>query len=253
MLKLPIIYYHSIKEPPEGIESKSKSTFLEPRRFERQIRVLKWLGYKSLHLDQFMECFDTKITPKTRSIVITFDDGWRDNYTSALPVLRKYDMTATIFVIAGMIGKWKTLSGGETGNYIVNEEQIRELIRMGFDVQSHGMTHRRMTQLSDEEAMRELIESKRVLESITQKPVSYFCYPFGNFNIRIENLARKAGYRAAFSTIRGKIHNPDEAYCLKRIPVHHEKGLLRFLSSLYIKDYRRAQAKMNRLRGAGNS
>lgn len=247
MLKLPIIYYHLIDEPPKGIEC--KSIFIEPRRFERQLKFLKWLGYKSILLDEFMDCFETKIMPKMRSIVITFDDGWLDNFTHAAPILRKYEMTATIFVIAGMIGKWNKLSGGEEGDYIVNEEQIRELIRMGFDIQSHGMTHRRMTKLSDEEAVRELIESKRILESITQNPVSYFCYPFGDFNPRIEELAREAGYRAAVSTMQGKIHNPDETYCLKRIPVHHERSLFGFFSSLYLKDYSRAQAKMNRLRG----
>lgn len=249
MLKLPILYYHRVSVPPSHPDL--KSIHIEPQRLDRQLHLLSFLGYRGITLDEFMDHFDSGRQPRGRRVAITFDDGFSDILINALPILKRYDFPATIFVPAGLIGCEITNNhpSGLGNGTILSIDQIQTLVRLGIDIQSHGLTHRRFSSLSPPEATRELLDSKKILEAITQKPVQYLAYPYGDFRRETEDLVRKAGYRAALSTVRGLKHYQHERYCLKRIPVHHRQNLLRFLQYLHFKSYRRPQRKLNRLRG----
>jgi len=208
------------------------------------------LRYRGITMNEFMDYFETGTRPQGRCVVISFDDGFSDILTNALPILKRHAFPATIFVVAGLIGceiKDDHESSMVSGS-MLSGEQIRALVREGIDIQSHGLMHRRFSSLSPSQAMHELLESKRILEGITQKPVQCLAYPFGDFRPETEDLVRKAGYRAAVSTVRGKKHYQHERYCLKRIPVHHKQNLMRFLQYLHFKSYRRPQLKLNKLR-----
>jgi peptidoglycan/xylan/chitin deacetylase (PgdA/CDA1 family) len=249
MLKLPILYYHRVSEPPSNPDL--KCIHIEPYRLDRQLRLLSFLGYRGITLDEFMDHFESGRQPRARRVAITFDDGFSDILINALPILNRYHFPATIFIPAGLIGcEIKDNHPFGLGNgTVLSVDQIQTLVGQGIDIQSHGLMHRRFTKLSPPEAMQELLESKKILERITQKPVCYLAYPYGDFGRETEDLVRKAGYRAAVSTVRGMKHYQHERYCLKRIPVHHRQNLLRFLQYLLFKSYRRPQLKLNRLRG----
>jgi peptidoglycan/xylan/chitin deacetylase (PgdA/CDA1 family) len=246
-ITVPILYYHMIATPPAG--STAKSIYLDPARFARQLKLLKLLGYRQIGLDELSRHLESGSRPPGRRVLITFDDGHLDNYTTALPLLRAQGFTATIFVTAGYIGRRLRLrsSNDPQGKPIVSAEQIRQLIREGIDVQSHGLTHGNLVEMPLEQARREIRESKKILEDITGRPVEYFSYPYGSFRPAHMELLAESGYRAAVSTVRGKAHYPGERYCLKRIPVHHERTLLGFIQYLYFKSYRRAQRQLDRL------
>ncbi|MCE5230681.1 polysaccharide deacetylase family protein [bacterium] len=244
-ITIPILYYHLIAAPPAGV--KSKSIYMEPERFSRQLSLLKFLGYRDIGFDEFTHYLEASAPPPGRRVMITFDDGHADNCTAAMPVLKEHGFGATIFVTAGYIGKRLNMRiGGEAP--IVSADQIRELVRNGIDVQSHGMTHANLADMSLDDARREIVDSKKILEDITGRPVEYFSYPYGVFKPRHIELLKEAGYRAAVSTARGKTHFSAERYCLKRIPVHHERSLFGFVQYLWFKSYDRAQAKLDRQR-----
>ena len=241
MLKLPILYYHHICEPPVG--TPSTSVFMEPERFAAQLRLLRWLGYKSISVDEFCNALETGHRPQGRRVLITFDDGHADNYVNALPLLKQYGFTATIFVAAGFIGKRIRFAHtvDPEGDPVMTEEQIRNWMQQGMDIQSHGLTHRNLAQLGETEVRQELTESRKILEQVTGKAIDYFCYPFGSFRRSTLDWVAEAGYRAAFSTMRGKTHSWDERYCLCRIPVHHESSLFKFWQHLWLKSYTRSK------------
>lgn len=249
-LTVPVLYYHLITAAPPP--SPFRKITVPPGRFARQLRVLRWLGWRSIGLDEFMDHLEAGTHPAGRRVAITFDDGHADNATTALPLLRAAGFGATVFVAAGAIGGRLHLNASPTpeGEPIVTPDQIRQMIREGMDVQSHGMTHRNLADLPPAEAREEIVRSKEILEQITERPVRYFAHPYGSFKPAHLEMLAEAGYRAAFSTVRGKRHSLAERFCLKRIPVHFERSLPGFLQYLYFKSYARAQAQLDRMRSA---
>jgi peptidoglycan/xylan/chitin deacetylase (PgdA/CDA1 family) len=255
MLTVPILYYHLIKPVPA--DAPNASIYVEPHRFARQLGLLKLLGYRGIGFDEFMDHLEAGTKPvgrrrrSDRTVMITFDDGHEDNFTQALPILKEHGFSATIFVVAGHVGRSLRLrsSAGPEGERILSRDQIRELVREGMDVQSHGMTHANLADLPADKAEEEIRRSKEILEDITEKPVRYFAFPYGSFRPAHLDMVAQAGYRAAVSTVRGKTHSLDERFCLKRIPVHHDLSLPRLVNVLWFKSYRRAQAQLDLQRG----
>ncbi|HBF34896.1 TPA: hypothetical protein DDW35_10085 [Candidatus Sumerlaeota bacterium] len=247
MLKLPVLYYHHICEPPDG--TRSPSVYMETHRFAAQLRLLRRLGYQSISLDEFCDCVETGRQPVGRRVLITFDDGHEDNYINALPLLKEYGFTATIFVAAGLIGKRFRFNHtvDPQGDPLMTEKQIRDWLQQGMEIQSHGLNHGNLAQMPEDEVRRELTESRTILENVTGKPIRYFCYPFGSFRPSTLTLVEAAGYRAAFSTIRGKTHSWDERFCFCRIPVHHESSLFKVWQHLWIKSYARSKKRQHAL------
>jgi len=251
-VNVPVLYYHLVKRPPAG--ASSPSIYMEPERFERQLRVLRWMGFRDIGLDEFMDCLEGGRRVDGRRVMITFDDGHVDNFTVARPILSRHGFKATVFVVAGHVGGRLRLrsSVDPDGERILDADQIRRMVDEGFQIQSHGMSHANLADLPPEKAREEMVRSREALETLTGRPVRYFAYPYGSFKPIHLEMAEQAGYRAAFSTVRGRRHAPDERYCLKRIPVHHERGLLSFVQYLTLKSYKRAQRQLDRLRGTAS-
>jgi peptidoglycan/xylan/chitin deacetylase (PgdA/CDA1 family) len=178
--------------------------------------------------------------------VVTFDDGHADNFTNAFPILQRYDFNAAIFVTVGSIGNRLKLrsSVNPEGEPMLTCDQLKQLADNNIDIQSHGMTHSNLPELASEKVLWEMKESRKILEDIIERPVKYFCYPFGRFKPHHFEMAQEAGYRAAFSTFRGRRHSIAERWCLKRIPIHYGCSNLRFLSSIWLKSYRRSEQKL---------
>jgi len=247
-LAVPILYYHLIGAPPAG--ATRDSIWMEPERFDRQLGLLRRFGYRDITPDAFMECLETGRRPEGRRVMITFDDGHLDNFTVARPILMRHGFRAVIFVVAGSVGGRLKLraSVDPAGEPIMTAEQLRELAREGHAIGSHGMTHANLAQMSDDEAREELTRSKATLEAIIQRPVLYYSFPYGSFRPAHLAMLERAGYRAAFSTVRGRAHALEERFCLKRVPIHHGTGTLGFFNDLWFKSYRRAQAQLDRQR-----
>lgn len=205
------VVYHTISSPDTALPA---NIDVSPERFEGH---LKWLAKRSTKVARLTDLL--RISPAENLIAITFDDGYRDNLTVALPLLEKYNLPATVFVAAGFIGENGFLTAGD-----LRALAAHRLITIG----SHGLQHRHLTKLSPIEARRELTVSKQILEETISQKVDLLAYPYGDCNSAIERLSADCGYRAAWSVWNGN----NTPYSLWRVPLGRHDNLPRFIAKV---------------------
>lgn len=138
--------------------------------------------------------------PKLIQPAITFDDGYTDTYTEAFPILSKYGLKATLFVISDMIGKSNSWDANFFGSFKhITQSQLRELSDYGWVIGSHTKSHRSLKRLSPNQLQEELCSSKHCLENITGKPVDFISFPFGHYSPQVIEFCKHAGYKRALS------------------------------------------------------
>jgi len=205
-----VLVYHTISAPAEPLPGEID---ISPEAFARQ---LGWLArWRSV-----VPLVDTLGSTKRRSpVALTFDDGFQDNLTVALPLLEKYSMPATIFVTPGFIGNESYLSREET-----RELSRHPLITIG----AHGLWHRHFNHLPEDEARRELLEARRVLEEITDQKVDLMAWPYGECTSRLEQLAAECGYQASWSVWKGN----NGTHSRWRVPLGRSDNMARFVAKV---------------------
>lgn len=214
--RIPVILYHSIRY------EKGNSVRLPPESFERQMKWLKDNGYNTLGIDEFFDCISGKKAVTARSVLITFDDGYTDNYTTAYKVLKNYGFKAVIFVITHYVGK-----GG-----FLTERQLREMSADGIDIQSHTASHRKLDELPYGKQFEEMKESREYLRKLTGKSAAYLSYPHGRYDKSTLRIAKELGYKLAF-TVDGKIAVAGcDPYRVSRINIGGFDGLKKFVEKL---------------------
>jgi peptidoglycan/xylan/chitin deacetylase (PgdA/CDA1 family) len=169
---------------------------ISPEMFAKQLDFLKRNGYTPISLDDLLRAYQTGQSTCAKPVMLTFDDGYADNYTALFPLLKQYRVPVLIFLITQRIGKEGYLTW----------EQVREMHQSGLVAfGSHTCTHRRLRSLSDEEIWQEITQSKKILEEQLNCPILSFCYPFGagGFDKRVRPKVLQAGYLFDFSTKKG--------------------------------------------------
>jgi len=215
----PILMYHSITSMPKG--TKMRSLHVPLKRFTFQMKLLKLLGYRGISMTELSPYLTGKKIGKV--VGLSFDDGYKNNIDNALPILKKLGFTATIFIVSKNIGgsnHWDTKKG-MSKHQMMNEEEINHWIKSGMEIGSHSQNHIDLVQCSDETAYNEINQSKIELEKKFKVSIDNFCYPYGNFNLNISNIAKKAGYKTAVSTIRGISKTNSNPFTLPRVTVTH--------------------------------
>lgn len=198
---IPVLMYHSIGYV------KDNGLVMTPEKFRIQIKYIKDNGYKTLTLDELHALFkENKPIPK-KSVIITLDDGYSDNYKYAYPILKEYGAKATIFVITKTIDK--------NTNYL-NSKQIKELQANGIDIESHTVGHEELINLTYEKQLKTLKESKLELENLLNKSVNYIAYPYGKYNNDTIKAAKEAGYLMGLTTKNKSTEKSDGMYTLSR-------------------------------------
>ncbi len=168
-------------------------------------------------------------------VVITFDDGFKDNYTHASPVLQKLGFTATIFLATGFIGNKR---GKFKGKDIVNWSEVKELSRSGIRFGSHTVTHPQLRSLDKEKILYEIQCSKEDLEGKLGMPVTAFSYPYkfpeedSAFMDWLESILLKYRYKCGVSTRLGTTTVKDSQFFMKRLPVNSDDDLQLFRAKL---------------------
>ncbi|MGG7178858.1 polysaccharide deacetylase family protein [Clostridium paraputrificum] len=200
---VPVLYYHSV-EPSEANE-----VIISPDKLREQLLFIKNSGYTTLTMAELNDyILNDKAIPE-KSIVVTFDDGYMDNYTNAFPILKELDMKATVFVI----------TNGIDDGYYMSSAQLKEMSDYGLDIESHTYNHLHLNQLTYEKQLEELKTSKEKLEAITGKTVISVAYPFGDLNEDSKKAVKEAGYSLAFTTDLGYADKDDDPITLDRIYV----------------------------------
>ena len=216
---LPILMYHKVGVPPAG--SRLKKLWVSVEEFRWQMGYLKRHGYVVLTLRQVADRMAAGEPVPAKGVVLTFDDGYRNNLENALPVLGEFGWPATIYIVVNAVGRdnfWHD-PATETRLPMLSWDEINILKNAGWDIGSHTLNHPRLTRLSLDQAKNEIVESRRILaETVGVPPVS-FAHPYGDGadNGDIRRLIQEAGYRTACSVHRGKADVAATPFCLKRI------------------------------------
>ncbi len=210
----PIYMYHYIRVNPDQNDKLGKSLSVSPSDFDGQIKYLKDNGYEIVNLNKIL------IDDGKKKAVITFDDGYKDALDNAFPVLQKYNATGTIFIIPNKVG---------TDGYL-NWDEIRTLKNAGWEIGSHTVNHPNLTQLSTNEANKEITESKTIIEKEMGSMVESFCYPAGRYSEEIVNQTKNAGYKYATTTVNDYRNSTNDLLELSRIRICGEDGVSGFIA-----------------------
>ena len=167
-------------------------------------------------------------------IAITFDDGFRDNYTNAFPVMKQLQITATLFIVTSCIGQLsvKALAHGETARPHLSREEILEMSSHGIEMGSHTVNHRLLHELSHDDIKFEVEEAKQEIENLVQQPCKSFAYPAGFFTAEAQRIIEEAGHAVAFSTTYGPSDRFD-LYALNRLEIlRRDRFLFQFAAKI---------------------
>lgn len=198
---IPVLYYHSVNN-----EVFNEVT-ISPDTLKKELKYIKDNGYTTLSLDEVNQYILNKKTLPEKSILITFDDGYMDNYYYAFPILKELNMKATIFCITSKLD----------GSYYLSENAIKEMSQNNIDIESHTVNHKHLNELNYKEQLEEMKNSKAKLESIIEKEVNAIAFPFGDYNNDSVLAAKEAGYNIAFTTNNGLITTDANPLELNRI------------------------------------
>jgi peptidoglycan/xylan/chitin deacetylase (PgdA/CDA1 family) len=197
-----ILCYH-------GVDKVSTYLNVSPASFREQMGILAELGYTTISLADFLS--GKGCAESGNKIIITFDDGYRDNYEQAYPIMSEYGFTGTIFCTTGSIG----------ADTFLTAAQIMEMLRNGWEFGSHTVTHPHLPRCTTNDKQRELGESKKVLENLLGNQVTSFCYPYGEYDAESVSLLEQLGYRMACSNRPGSNRQEyvDNPYLLRRTEI----------------------------------
>jgi len=215
--QLPVILtYHSISEGRSPLQ-------IAPRLFAEQ---MQWL-HDNVRVGSLAETVGALIVGRPlpeRTVVLTFDDGFLDFYSSASPVLRRLNLPATIFVLTGLCGKTNDWGGQDAAwlnrQSLLDWQQIAELARQGFHFGAHSVSHPMLPDIPIEEATREIADSKADLQQHTGQTIEFFAYPFGRWSSAVRAVVQER-YRGACSTGAGAVWPDADPYALPRVDVHY--------------------------------
>jgi peptidoglycan/xylan/chitin deacetylase (PgdA/CDA1 family) len=209
--------YHILDTP--RAEREAKYCCL-PERFAEQ---MAWIAEARhpVSLDTLLAGLNGKVKLPDNAVAVTFDDGFASTFENAMPVLTRYRIQATMFMVANRIGgnnDWMH-GRGMPQRALMDAEQIREMHAADITIGSHTLTHPKLPECVPDEMSREIADSKARLEDILSHPVQHFAYPYGLYNNTVRRIVEQSGYLSACSTRSGFNNKETDRYELRRIEV----------------------------------
>lgn len=205
-----ILMYHSV--------SYNKVLYaISSEKFAWQMAYLKRNGFNVISLARLVNLIKNKKQILPKSVIITFDDGYEDNYLAAWPILKKYNFPATIFLTTGLIGDYRHSQSQDIMFKTLNWEQIKEMYNSGLvDFEPHNVNHIKLAKLSKEEAKGEILDSRQIIEENLNKKCLFFCYPYGSYNEETLRILKENNFEAALTVKPGFISAEDNMLELNR-------------------------------------
>jgi peptidoglycan/xylan/chitin deacetylase (PgdA/CDA1 family) len=192
-VRLPVLTYHRVHRYASERAPSVPDLTVEPTTFDEEIAGLRRRGYHSVTDRQVYDALFKGRPLPPKPVMLTFDDGYRDAVTDILPVLERYGMVGTFYIITDRVG----------GRDYVTVGDLRRLAAAGMDIGGHSATHPDLTTVSARQLERETSGSRRRLERMLGRPVPFFAYPFGRHDVRVGAAVRRAGFAVAFTTQAG--------------------------------------------------
>jgi peptidoglycan/xylan/chitin deacetylase (PgdA/CDA1 family) len=232
--RVPILVYHRLARKADaetgGLADREHVWVSWDTAFADQMEQLRSGGFTTLDLDDYLRIRAGEDVLPARPVIISFDDGYRSNYTLAFPVLRRNAQKATVFVALDPDDHTRAQVAGLDD--FLRPAELREMADSGISIQSHSLTHRILTELSDQEVRFELEESRRRLEEITGRPVRHLAIPRAGYSRRVRRIAREVGYSTVCCNNKGTANGLSDLLALPRIVVDREVGHEEFAQAL---------------------
>ncbi len=207
-LNLPILVYHIVRPSYPSDSGAVRAIALTPETFDAEMRYLRTAGYDIMRFSDLEAYFRNGTPLPAKPIILSFDDGWSDQFTYAFPILEKYHYTATFFVFTNAIGRPGFLSW----------DDLRQMLAAGMTVGDHTRSHPYLTGISDPSVLWDEIDgSKQTLEKRLGVTVNEFAYPFGMYTPAIQALVEKAGYQSARGDYYSGEQTANRLYALSAI------------------------------------
>jgi peptidoglycan/xylan/chitin deacetylase (PgdA/CDA1 family) len=214
---VPVLGYHSISdERRDGTLRWSVS----PGDFDEQMALIRERGHTPLTVTRYAAVLRGLAPLPPRPVLITFDDGFADLADTALSVLRRYDLTATAYVITSRLG----VAPSPGGDPVLDWDGLRELGAHGVEIGSHSRTHHALDCLRPRELHSEIAGSRRELEDGLQAPASSFAYPYGYHSPAVRRAVHAAGYSSACGVKNALSHEEDDVFAIARILIERDTG-----------------------------
>lgn len=232
--RIPILLYHRLISKAAAdrgeIPDREMIWVSYDTVFAEQMAYLRRAGYTTLDLDDYVAIRAGRMPLPDRPVIITFDDGYRSNYTLAFPVMKAHAQKAVIFV--ALEPDEYTRRGVEGVDGFLTAGQMREMADHGVSIQSHTLTHCVLADLDDERALFELTESRRRITEITGRPVDHLAIPRAGYSRRIRKLVEKAGYRTVCGNRKGTANRSSDRLALPRIVIERDMTVEDFARAL---------------------
>ncbi len=213
-VRVPILMYHHIDDPPPSVGRIRYNLSVPPNRFEAHLRYLKEAGYTTISLDDLVYYLTRGRPLPPKPVIITLDDGYRDNYTAAFPLLKKYGFTATFFIITDVVNQGHP-------DYLT-WDMVREMRQAGMQFGVHGRTHIDLSQASRDHLIWQALGSTEVFQVELGEPARYISYPSGRYDDEVIAIYRSAHYWAGLTTRQGATHDSNNLFELKRVRISHD-------------------------------
>jgi len=211
VLQVPILMYHYISEAPAESGRVRRDLSVPPDRFREHLRMLHEAGYETVSLRQLVLALQVGQPLPPNPIIITFDDGYRDNYTNAFPILKDEGMRGSFFVITGALDQ-------DQPEYL-SWDMVVEMHAAGMEIGSHSYAHVDLAGQSDDYLIFQLLGSREAIEARINEPVRVFCYPSGSYDDHTIDVLKRTNYWAAVTVGYGVEQRSDSLYELQRIRV----------------------------------
>lgn len=220
-LRVPILYYHHISKNP------TSSSNVNINKFAAQIKYIHQNNYHVINFAKLRKALAGETTLPSKPVIIAFDDGLKDQYLNAYPILKKYNKKATFFIPTGLLDR-----SSKPNPSFMTVQQVRTLSLNRMEIASHTLTHARLTDIvGDPQKINfELLASRNDIERITGKKPDFFAYPYGSYNEEVINYVKNNGYLLAATSSRGTVHRSDKPYELKRVRIDQKTSNLKIFA-----------------------
>jgi peptidoglycan/xylan/chitin deacetylase (PgdA/CDA1 family) len=206
--RVPVLIYHYVEYVRDEKDTIRQSLNINPFTFEQQIIVLKKAEYTFITAGELGRVLDGEMNMPKKPILLTFDDGHWDLYTDVLPILKKYNVKATAYIVPGLLG----------GSDFLKPDQVQQIVDSGLiEIGAHTVHHSYLKKLDLKTVKKEVEVSKAMLEDEFHIPVVSFAYPYGAFDAQAIEIVKNAGFKTAVSTLPGIEVNQADRYFIYRI------------------------------------
>lgn len=221
-VRVPILMYHYIRVSPDPSDRLGFNLSVTPADFSRQMDWLAANGYHPVDFDDLRGYLLGREDLPSRPVILTFDDGYRDMYTTAFPILRSHQFKAVSYIVSGFVNSPP----------YVTADQVMEMDVNGIQIGAHTVSHADLTMVSAADLRREVFDSRVSLEALVGHPVLDFCYPAGKFNDAVVRMVQEAGFQTATTTQPGVTHSAADRFVWTRVRVSGGESLEQFISDL---------------------